>query len=58
MCHLMNINIRVQVTTWYIVSFELKKNHVGFMHRVVFWVLHVSNIRYSKVLSVLKTMYC
>lgn len=28
------------------------------MHWVVFWVLHVSNIRYSKVLSVLKTIYC
>lgn len=27
------------------------------MHRVVFWVLHVSNIEYSKVLSVLKTIY-
>lgn len=28
------------------------------MHWVVFWVLHISNIRYSKVLSVLKTIYC
>lgn len=27
------------------------------MHWVVFWVLHVSNIRYSKVLSVLKTIH-
>lgn len=53
----MNINIRVQVTTRYIVSFQLKKKHVGFMHWVVFWVLHVSNIRYSKVLSVLKTIH-